>query len=328
MPIIKHGTRADVVHATIQYTSFWAHTRHFRLTENMRLRSATPENIATARWLMSVGNGEAALFLNPSENNDEDYQIILPHSMILSPNTENNLIADTYTSIPSISGTSRECIIDYYAKRMILTPNNDVVSHYNETIIHSMEGDAVHFYSFDVPIDSENVELPPENLAGIDMPGLPPHHLKLKEGVPLILMRNLNAKNGLCNGTRLLLIRINRHLLECVIMTGNARGQSCLIPRMTLASTRTDASPFLFHRKQFPVKLAFAMTINKSQGQSLDRVGIDLTSSCFTHGQLYVALSRATDHSGTKVLLPEDSHTTQNLVFTEVLQSEDHNTRI
>lgn len=70
------------------------------------------------------------------------------------------------------------------------------------------------------------------------------------------------------------------------------------------------------------MKLAFALTINKSQGQSLDSVGFDLTSSVFTQGQLYVALSRATSSSKIAVLLPADMHPermTPNVVFRQVI---------
>jgi hypothetical protein len=58
-------------------------------------------------------------------------------------------------------------------------------------------------------------------------------------------------------------------------------------------------------RLQYPVRLAFSMTMNKSQGQSLRYVGVDLREEVFSHGQLYVALSRATSGDRVSVLLPE-----------------------
>ena len=78
--------------------------------------------------------------------------------------------------------------------------------------------------------------------------------------------------------------------------------------------------PFILTRKQFPIHLSFAMTLNKAQGQSLDVVGIDLHEPAFTHSDLYVALSRVTELQGLKVLLLEEyGRMTQNIVYPEVL---------
>ena len=74
-------------------------------------------------------------------------------------------------------------------------------------------------------------------------------------------------------------------------------------------------------RRQFPIRLCFAMTVNKSQGQSLKNVGLDLRSPVFTHGQLYVALSRTTNVNNLTVLLPDHAKgKTANIVYPEVLQ--------
>ena len=77
---------------------------------------------------------------------------------------------------------------------------------------------------------------------------------------------------------------------------------------------------FTLVRKQFPVRLCFAMTINKSQGQSFEKVRIDLQRPVFSHGQFYVAVSRVCSAGGLHVLLPEDSNKTENIVWPELLQ--------
>ena len=56
-------------------------------------------------------------------------------------------------------------------------------------------------------------------------------------------------------------------------------------------------------RNQFPLIPAFAMTINKSQGQSFKHVGISLANPVFSDGQLYVALSRTRIRKGIKIFI-------------------------
>lgn len=80
-----------------------------------------------------------------------------------------------------------------------------------------------------------------------------------------------------------------------------------------------DELPFKLQRRQFPVALAFSMTINKAQGQSLRKVGLDLRMPCFGHGQLYVALSRVTSREGIRILLPSDVLQTTNIVYPNAL---------
>jgi ATP-dependent DNA helicase PIF1 len=86
-----------------------------------------------------------------------------------------------------------------------------------------------------------------------------------------------------------------------------------------LSSTEGEI-PFILTQKQFPIQLYFAMTINKSQGQSFSQVGVDLRRSLLTHGQLYVALSRVTNVDQLSVVFDKDKpKTVKNVVYPEVL---------
>jgi hypothetical protein len=137
-----------------------------------------------------------------------------------------------------------------------------------------------------------------------------------------MLLRNLDVSMGLCNGTRLILLEARGRVLKCRIISGDAKfaGNVVLIPRITLEPSAQNL-PVPLRRHQFPVRLAFSMTINKSQGQSVGRVGLDLRMPVFSHGQLYVALSRCTSGSRIKVLLNENNTDgrTANVVYKEVL---------
>jgi hypothetical protein len=134
-----------------------------------------------------------------------------------------------------------------------------------------------------------------------------------------MLLRNIDPTNGLCNGTRMILLEVRPMVLKCRILGGKHAGKVVFIPRITIDPS--EEMPVNLYRRQFPVRLAFVMTINKSQGQSIINVGIDLRSPVFSHGQLYVALSRCTSSNRIKVVFPEDSNTTNtsNIVYKEVL---------
>ena len=129
-----------------------------------------------------------------------------------------------------------------------------------------------------------------------------------------MLLRNLDPPR-LCNGTRLCVKHPHNNVIEATILTGASKGEIVLIPRIPLIPTDLF---FEFKRLQFPVRLAYGITINKSQGQSLKVAGIMLSTSCFSHGQLYVACSRVGSPRNMFVFAPGGE--TKNVVYQQALR--------
>ncbi|XP_065683650.1 ATP-dependent DNA helicase PIF1-like [Hydra vulgaris] len=127
-----------------------------------------------------------------------------------------------------------------------------------------------------------------------------------------MLLRNLDLKAGLCNGTRLIVRALQNNYIDGQVLTGVSVGKRVFVPRVQL--TQSDSNlPFTLKRRQFPVRLAYSMTINKSQGQTFDKVGIYLKNPCFSHGQLYVACSRT--RSLNTLFFKIDEHSLQGYIL-------------
>ena len=195
----------------------------------------------------------------------------------------------------------------------------------NNEVVQLIDGEEHVYESVDV-VDSEDGEdvhnFPPEFLYTLTPTGLPPHVLRLRKGTIVMLLRNINIQKGLCNGTRMVIHELKSHVLRCRVLTQQAQGeqQDVLIPRITLSSDNAEI-PFKLCRRQFPVRIAFAMTINKAQGQTFDRVGLLLRQPVFSHGQLYVAFSRvrSLDSILLKIEHGEATTVTKNIVYREIL---------
>ena len=95
-----------------------------------------------------------------------------------------------------------------------------------------------------------------------------------------MLTRNLNFSEGLVNGQK-------------VVLRGISPNSRVVQVELIMFHGQVGRQGITFQRVQLPLRIAYCLTINNSQGQTLSRVGLDLRSDVFAHGQLYVALSRA-----------------------------------
>lgn len=138
-------------------------------------------------------------------------------------------------------------------------------------------------------------------------------------GAPFMLLRNLNQKKGLCNGTCLIVLYLGEHVIRGEIVTGSHIGHKVDLPRIILSESVTK-HPFTLERRQFPIRLCYAMTINKSQGQSLKCVLLYLPQPVFIHGQLYVGLYRVITQSDLKIIQGKNQKIgkVKNIVYKEI----------
>jgi len=305
LPVVPRGSRAQIVNASLRRSMLWRDIEVCHLTKNMRL-DRTPESEAFAEWLLKVGSGSN---LTPEKT------IELFPEMRLPQNDIQGLVNAIYPDIDQ--GNKPDA---YFLERTILSSKNDTVNRINQMVLDRFPGEETVVISADKVNGHNSDTYPTEFLNSLTISGFPLAHLPLKPGCPLMLLRNIDPINGLCNGTRMVLLEIRPRVLKCRILGGDHAGKEVFIPRITLDPSE-DNLPIDITRRQFPVRLAFAMTINKSQGQSIMNVGIDLRTPVFAHGQLYVALSRCTSKDRIKVLFPELSDTTHttNIVYPEVI---------
>ena len=312
LPIVKRGKPAQIIESCLKRSAIWPRVQLFHLHRNMR---AGPEEQEFSRYLLQLGSNQ----LQHKEDDPFKGAIEIPEACV-HQNNDIDIVDSIFSDGVEVNATDR----------VILSPTNDESLELNERILERLPRESRTYFSIDSVVSDDPMEInqyPLEFLNSITLSGMPPHRLNLKEGCVVMLLRNLSVRQGLCNGTRLKVLTLRQNVVDCEVLTGENAGARVLIVKTIMKPNDTDL-PFQLKRIQFPLRLSYAITINKSQGQTFEKVGIALRNPCFSHGQLYVAFSRARSFGAVKVKVNESLSQgyirgrcyTKNVVYPQVLE--------
>nr|KAJ0210227.1 hypothetical protein LSAT_V11C400191970 [Lactuca sativa] len=276
LPVVPKSTRSEIIALTLPNSYLWALFEVMMLTENMCLLSNTDAETHTisiidfARWILNIGDG--LLGCPNTDDPDNTSWVQIPESLLIpsEPSALKDLIQFVYG----------DCILTHpiaidVSQREIVCPTNEVADKINNIVLKAITNSGV-------PNGKHTSDLeglyPIEYLNELVFPGIPPHALHWKQGTSIIYHNDRNFY-----------------------------WKTCIHSSHKFIHTPSDLS-FSFLGKQFPVKICYAMTINKIQGQSLRKISVYLAQPIFAHGQLYVAFSRATSPATIKIVIETNEH--------------------
>ena len=305
LEVIPGANRAKTVSRCLKGSDrLWdEHVIHLKLQENMRVKNAVaahPDDEDFKRqlfdyeqWLLDLGEGKIS-----------SHQNIVEIPTRMCKDTKEDVIDAVFDDFEANIGNPQ-----YYQSRAIVAATNEIVNEINNNMTERLPGELTTFNSIDTVGDDDNpTSFPSEFLNKLQLSGMAEHELFLKENSVVILLRNMDINAGHCNGTRYFVKTIGKYRLVLKKLSSEGNENDVLIlPRIPMTSSAGTKLPFVLKRLQFPIKVAFALTINRSQGQTFaGKLGILLPRSVWTHGQLYVTFSRCGNPNNVFVWADQD----------------------
>jgi hypothetical protein len=331
LPVIEHGTPQDIIGATLTSSPIWLKTEVFFLTENKRLTqlsgSITSESSPEDR---NFAKGQAdyarmILQIGDSSSKADNETIFSMMESTTGPSVTNIfgltsvqyfLASDSLAALdwlhPKVGDTIPSMRNDTALKnRAILAIKNSRVDFWNTTMQDMNPNDSVQLKSFDYFTD---VDDPNGHLASMltehvlneyTNSQVPNHIITLKIDDICFIMRPLKA-SGLASNTRVRIHDIKQKVITVKVLDSDNPNHLVFVPRMRFNCCLKYTSSYNMTRVQFPLKLCYGMTVDKSQGQSFEDVLLDFTDESFSHGQTYVGFSRARNYKNVRIIVQDD----------------------
>lgn len=279
LPIVPKTNNPPESYSILQ-SSLWPRFQQFSLNENARFSSEYERSLC-----LEIGNGKIE-------------SISIPKTCRVD--TLDDLIKEIYAFENFFNSQSE----DLMQRNIVSVLNKDV---------HMINGHCLKIlYPEVVYMQSKNYFRKIDDEQGsrfismeeIRLPKyFPPDVIQLQEGCPIVLIQ---AYKGLTQGTRLIIKKIYRHKIVAEIGCGRRKGNSLIITKVP-SSMMMPSANLEFIRRQYPVQLAFSMTINKVQGLEFNKIGVYFPRAAFSHGQMYVACSRVSNMAeNLKVVVEEN----------------------
>ncbi|KAF1756666.1 hypothetical protein GCK72_013120 [Caenorhabditis remanei] len=282
LPVVDNGRADDQIANCIKKSFLWNEFKVFHLKTNMRL---TGDALDWKNELLDIGDGKVGAPVTG--------EMPIPDGLESHGDLAEEVFGDLLASGD----------VNQLAKVAILTPRNKEALEVNNSVLDKMPGELRSYTSLDEITHKDGGEIndslnfTTELLNQMTPSGMPPHLLRLKKGAIVMLLRNLDVKNSLCNGTRLVVDDMGARVLQCKFINGPRQGQMVFIPKIELNYEK--GLPFIMSRLQFPIRLSFAMTINKSQGQTFEKIGLKSTPRQLNpprHHYNFADISRISDY--------------------------------
>ena len=301
-PVIRGGTRHQLIDASIKSSPLWPSVCVMTLTEPIRNTC----DLEYATFVDDIGEGRLEA---------------MPLNMFKCTTTPTDIIDFVYP---------RHILDQPLAlnSRAILAATNHQVDLYNDQILQMLPGNS-HFYmsanSLKEAEDNDMLETSGilDYVARHSPHGMPAHSVQVKIGGVYRLLRNFSVERGLVKNARVLISGLGNHIIAVRLLEVNTTDFSpdpdndILIPRICFTSDLPSGHTLLC--RQFPLGPSYATTFNSCQGLTLSFAGIDLTYNVFSYGQLYTALSHIKHRDHLMIRLHDLSSTVPNVTLTELL---------